>query len=122
MAQLNNAEEMIEEFHATYNEGDAGTLYGRTGEEFKEVTTPEQMDELVVYVTERMGKVLSTEREGININSNNGVTKTVITMKTEFEKGEAMETFTFMGTGEDMGLVGWNVDSPNFAKPAPVEE
>ena len=35
-------------------------------------------------------------------------------MKTQFAKGEGTETFTFYGSGDDMRLVGWHVDSPNF--------
>jgi len=118
MAQLNDAEAQVESFHDTYNEGDARALYGRTGEAFREVTSAQDMVDLVALVNERMGKVVSSEREGININSNNGTTTTTVTMKTEFEKGEATETFIFTGSGEDMGLVSWNVDSPNFMGPA----
>ena len=117
MSQLNEAEERIEAFHATYNGGDAHRLYGLTAEEFREGTSPGQMDELVALVSDRMGKVISTEREGININSEGGVTITTLTMKTTFEKGEATETFRFFGSGDEMGLVSWNVDSPNFAEP-----
>ncbi|WP_299193067.1 hypothetical protein [uncultured Erythrobacter sp.] len=114
MAQLDGATEEIERFHSTYNQGDARALYGQTGQEFRDVTAPEDMDALIEHVTEFMGKMESTSREGFNINTNNGMTTTVVTMKTVFEKGEAIETFTFRGQGEDLRLVGWNVDSPNF--------
>ncbi len=114
MAQLEGAEQQIAEFHATYNEGDARALYGATAQEFRDVTPIGDMNELVAFVTERMGKVESAERAGFNVNSENGVTRTTVTMTTQFEKGEATETFVFQGGGEDMGLVGWNVDSPNF--------
>ena len=120
MAQLDNSEQQIARWHETYNDGDARALYGQTGDMFRDVTTPEQMDDLVALVSERMGKVESTEREGFSINTDNGVTTTVVTMKTQFEKGESTETFTFHGTGEEMALVGWNVDSPNFLGPPPV--
>ena len=123
MAQLDDATAAVERFHTTYNAGDARALYGQTGDEFREVTPPEAMDALVAHVTDRMGKMESTERDGFNINTNNGVTTTVVTMSTMFEKGEATETFTFRGTGEDLRLVGWNVDSPNFqAAPEPATE
>lgn len=122
MAQLDGATDEIERFHETYNQGNARALYGRTGQEFRDVTPPEEMDALVEHVTEFMGKMESTSREGFNINTNNGVTSTVVTMKTVFEKGEATETFTFRGQGEDLRLVGWNVDSPNFSVvPGPDE-
>ena len=131
MAQLDGAEAKIAQFHSVYNDGDARRLYGVTGEEFRAVTTPEQMDELVTLVAGRMGQVESTERAGFNINSDNGVNMTVVTMTTQYEKGEATEIFTFQGDGETMQLVGWNVESDNFldggdggdgADDAPVED
>ncbi|WP_252258040.1 hypothetical protein [Erythrobacter aurantius] len=114
MAQLEQSETKIEKWHATYNEGDARTLYGLTSQEFRDVTSIDEMNQLVALVTDKMGKVSSSERAGFNINTNNGVTSTVVTMKTVFEKGEGTETFTFRGNGDDTRLVGWNVDSPNF--------
>ena len=115
MEQVEVADQKVDRFQATYNVGDARGLYGQTAPEFREVTTPQQMDELVAYVSETMGAIESSERSGININSNNGVTTTTVTMKTDFTKGDGEETYTFYGTGEDMRLVGWNVDSDNFA-------
>lgn len=114
MAQLDSSEEQIATFHATYNDGDARALYGATAAEFRDVTTLEQMEQLVDLVTDRMGLVQSTERQSFNINSENGTTVTVVTMTTVFDYGEAVETFTFQGSGDEMKLVGWNVDSPNF--------
>jgi len=121
MAQLDGATDEIEQFHATYNEGNSRALYGQTGQEFREVTTAQDMDALVAHVTERMGKMESTSRQGFNINTNNGLTTTVVTMNTVFENGEAVETFTFRGSGEDLRLVGWNVDSSNFQGDAEPE-
>lgn len=114
MEQLDGAEQSIDRFQETYNSGDARALYGLTAEEFREVTTPQQMEELVQLVDDRMGAVESSERTGFNINTNNGQTVSTVTMTTQFEKGEGTETFTFFGTGDDMRLVGWNVDSENF--------
>lgn len=114
MEQLDGGEDTVAKFHEVYNSGDARALYGLTSEEFRAATTPEQMEALVATVSDKMGAVESTEREGFNINTNNGQTVTTITMKTRFEKGEGTETYTFMGTGDEMRLVGWHVDSPNF--------
>lgn len=114
MEQLESAESKVAQFHTIYNSADSRSLYGLTAQEFRDATTPEQMDDLVALVTERMGKLESAERQGFNINSNNGTTYTVVTMASVFEKGEAVETFTFSDADGDIALVGWNVDSPNF--------
>jgi len=112
--QVDVVDDRIEAWHAVYNEGKAQELYAKTGEEYREVTSAEEMDELVAFVTERMGAVESTERTDTKISLDNGVTTTVIEMTTDFAKGEATETFTFRGTGEETRLVGWNIDSANF--------
>lgn len=114
MAQLDEGEASIAKFHETYNSGDARALYGLTSDEFRSETTLEQMEALVALVNERMGAVESSERTGFNLNSNNGLTETTVTMKTQFAKGEGLETFIFYGTGEEMRLIVWNVDSINF--------
>lgn len=114
MEQLDGAEEFITQYHSVYNDGDSRTLYGLTSEEFRGATSIEQMDGMVAFVTERMGPVVSTEREGFNLNTDNGLTETTITMKTQFEKGEGTETFVFHGSGDDFRLVSWNVNSPNL--------
>ncbi|BDI61397.1 hypothetical protein [Qipengyuania nanhaisediminis] len=121
MAQVDGAGEQIARFHADYNKGDAVALYDRTAPEFREVTTGEDMQALVETIAARLGKVESSDRDGINISSDNGQTITVITMASQFEQGEATETFTFLGTGDDMALAGWNVDSPVFAQDLPAE-
>ncbi len=120
--QLEISEQKIDRWQATYNRGDAGALYGQTSPAFRDEITREQMDELVALVIERMGKVESSERAGFNVKSNNGVTTTIVTMTTTFEKGEGTETFTFQGGGDDTGLMGWEVDSPNFLKQPEVSE
>ena len=114
MAQLDSAEERIAKFHDVYNEGDARALYGLTSDEFRGATTLEQMEELTAMVTAAMGAIESTERLGFNLNSENGQSVTVVTMTTQFAKGEGTETYTFYGSCEDLRIVGWHVDSPNF--------
>lgn len=119
VAQIGGADERIEEFHETYNRGDARALYGRTAPEFREITSAGEMETLVAAVTERLGKVKSSEREGLNLNSDDGTTQTVVTMRTEFENGDATETFYFVGHGENMALAGWNVE---VIEPDPVPD
>ncbi|QIQ85839.1 hypothetical protein [Erythrobacter sp.] len=112
--QFGIAEERIDTFHARYNEGDAGALYAMTGETFREVTDPEDMGSLVAMFTARLGRIESSERSGFNTSFNNGLNVTTVTMDTQFEQGAGTETYIFHGTGEDMELVGWQVNSPRL--------
>jgi len=114
MEQLGAAEEKIEAFQARYNDRDASVLYRMTGEDFRAATTREQMDGLVALFSGRLGRIESSERTGFNSQFKNGLNITTITMETQFEQGAGTETFVFHGTGEDMELVGWTVNSPRL--------
>ena len=114
MANLEEAETRIEEFQAAYSVDDVDDMYEMTGPEFRKVTTREEFDDLYALIDLRLGAVEASERTGFNVNTNNGRTVTVVSMQSEFELGEGIETYTFFGHGEDMELVGWNVNSPNL--------
>ena len=115
VANANDAERRITEFHGAYNDGDPMRLYGLTGQAFKDVTTMEEMRDLYTVVDARLGKVESSERVNLNVANRNGVNSTVVIMETQFEQGSGTETFTFNGGGDDFELVGWSVNSPRMA-------
>ena len=111
VANYNAGDEKIAEFQEAYSRGDGDALFAMTGPQFREITTREQFDELLAIFDARLGPVESSERAGFNVTTNTGGTFTVVQMQTEFEQGPGMETYTFLGNGEDMQLVGWNVES-----------
>ena len=115
MANLDGAETKIERFQNAYSSGNADRLYDMTGEAFREVSTRDEFAEMVKLFDARLGPIVDSERSGFNLNTNNGITRTVVTMETQFAQGSGMETYTFHGHGEDIELVGWNVNSPRLA-------
>lgn len=112
---LEQSDAAIAQFETQYSAGNLDRMWGMTGEELREVTTREEFDDLYQFINMRLGKIVSSERSGFNLNTNNGVTRTVITMRTEFENGSGIQTYTFHGNGEEMTIVGWFVDSPELA-------
>jgi hypothetical protein len=124
MAQMNGADEQIEQFHDLYTAQDLDGLYAMTGQELRDVAPREQWDQLVALIDERLGAVQDSSQTGFNVNTDNGQTTTVITRDTTFELGQGTETFTFFGSGDDLRLVGWEVESERLldsAAPAPAE-
>lgn len=115
VANLEGAENKIERFQGVYSAGSHDELYRMTGRKFREVTSREQFQDLVDLFDARLGRVVETERSGFNVNTMNGITTTVVSMTTQFAQGEGLETYTFHGHGEDIQLVGWNVNSPRLA-------
>ena len=114
VANLGSGDEKVERFHQLYNKSDVESMWQFIGPKFKEVTTRQQLADLVEVLQARLGPVKSSERVNFNVNSSPGGTTTVIQMNTQYELGEGSEVFTFLGNGEDMQLVGWNVNSPRL--------
>lgn len=111
IANADEAEQQIANWQKLYNEGNADGLYASTGAGFREVASKEQIEDLLTIFSARLGRIESSERSGINVSTKNGLTETVITMETTFEQAVAAEIFTFHGHGEDMEIVGWQVNS-----------
>ncbi len=63
------------------------------------------------FARRKLGTVKSATQSGSNVNMFNGVTSVVLTYKTDFEKGSAVETFTFIASGDSAMLQGYNINS-----------
>ncbi len=111
MANMSAADDKIAAFQETYSRGDDRALYGMVSSEFREQMSREQFDDMLTVLRTRLGPVEDSERNGFNVRSTPLGTVTVITMETQFGKGEGVETYTFKGQGEDMTLAGWRVAS-----------
>ena len=115
MANMEASESRIAQFQQSYSEGNHDRLYRMTGSKFREVTSREEFQDLLDLLDARLGPVVESERSGFNINTNNGLTVTVISMQSQFEQGSGSERYTFHGHGDEIELVGWSVDSPRLA-------
>jgi hypothetical protein len=110
-AQLGDAEKQIKQFQSLYNDGDPEAIYQFGGETFRAAATQDELKGMLALLDARLGTIKSTERTGFNTAFNNGTTTTTIVMTTRFDQGEGSETYVFQGSGKDMELVGWTVNS-----------
>lgn len=111
-AQVADAKAQIETLQALYNKGDAQAFYSAGGETLHKAAPAEQVASMMALIDARLGKITSSKQTGFNTALNNGATITTIVMQTSFERGEGTETYVFEGSGKDMKLAGWNVNSP----------
>lgn len=111
-AQVEDAQADIKQFHADYNRGDADEIYNSFGEALRKASPRAQLDAQLALVSARLGKVRTTEQAGFNAGFNNGTTTTQVVMKTTYDKGVGQEVFLFHGSGDEMEMVGWTVNSP----------
>ncbi|WP_086734751.1 hypothetical protein [Erythrobacter colymbi] len=111
-AQVEDASAQVKTLQALYNKGDAAAFYKAGGKALRKTASAEQVESTMTLIASRLGKVRESKQTGFNTAFNNGVTVTTIVMQTRFERGEGTETFVFEGSGKDMELAGWNVNSP----------
>ncbi len=112
LANLEVAEQRVESFERAYSSGNVDQLWRMTGKQFREETSKQEFADRNQILSTRLGGIKSSERTNFNVNTANGVTTTLVAMDTDFERGEGMQVFTFIGQAEDMKLVRWDVESP----------
>ena len=111
-AQVADAKVEIEALQALYNKGDAKGFYVAGGDTLHKAAPREQLEGMMALIDARLGRIRSSKQTGFKTAFKNGATFTTITMQTSFERGEGTETYLFEGSGKDMKLAGWNVNSP----------
>ena len=110
-AKLEEAEQQIKAFQGRYNDGDPSGLYNLTGDEFKEVTSLEDMVDLYEVVSTRLGRVESSDQINWRVDVTPAATTTVVLMETQFEQGNGTEIYTFLHADDKLELQGWQVNS-----------
>ncbi|MEM9086257.1 MAG: hypothetical protein AAGB23_10080 [Pseudomonadota bacterium] len=108
---IDEAADQIDRFQSHFSYGDVDEMYLMASPSFRKSTSLAELRDQVGVISLRLGPVETTERTSFNINTTPAGTRTVITMQTRFEQGEGVETYTFVGNGENMRLEGWNVNS-----------
>lgn len=111
MEQAEGADELAATFHEHFSAGEFDAIWNEASDEFRANTPRTQFDNAFGNLHRFYGEYQGGSREGISLNSNNGVTTTEISMATTYANSRANETFTFVGTGEDMALLNWTINA-----------
>lgn len=101
----------IERFQEAYNAGEDDRIWRGFGPEFYAASKRDDWDNLLTVMRDALGKNTSTEQVGVNYQANPQGQMLVITMQTQFERGMGHETFTFLGSGDERRLIGYNIAS-----------
>lgn len=101
-------------FHAGLDRESYDALWEGSADGMKRAAAKADFAKFLGAVHTKLGKVKSSQQTGINVNSVNGSTTITVQAQTEFEKGKASETFTFVKGGEKLLLLNYNINSPAF--------
>lgn len=113
IAQMNDADALVDEFHEGWNAEAWDSIYNSSSDELRASVTREQIVDEFGRMRFMYGAVEQSSQTGINVNTSNGVTITTITRSTTFAEGSGTETFEFVGSGDEMALIGWEVQADN---------
>ncbi|MCB5424240.1 DUF4019 domain-containing protein [Altererythrobacter sp. CC-YST694] len=108
---MEQADKEIERFHAYYDKQNYAAIWRTTSGEFRKITKEKEFEKLLVAVRTKLGAVKKVEQAGWQANTMNGVSTVVINTKTAFEKGEGIETFTYVKQDSGLKLLGYNINS-----------
>lgn len=111
-AVMGDSEAHIETFHQSWNENDLDAIWKTTAPDLRKVVGRKRFDTMLGDFREIFGEMKSTEREGFNVITKDGVTSANIVMVTQFANGEAVETFDYVSVGNEMRLIQYVVRSP----------
>jgi hypothetical protein len=108
------AEKAVSEFHDKLDKGDFKSIYSETHADFKKAATEKDFVALLEAVHRKLGKLEKSEPAGWNANTFNFQTNIVLTYKTKFAEGDAVETFNYRVDGDRAQLCGYNINSPTL--------
>jgi len=105
------AEPQVAVFHERLDAARYEEIYTTANEAFRNSASKEKAIQLFSAIERKLGKVKSSSTKKWNTNSFNFVTRVVLVVDTQFEKGNGTETFTFVVSDEKATLMGYNINS-----------
>jgi hypothetical protein len=105
------ARRAIVQFHARLNSGQYKQIFNDSDAGFKQASSEADMTKLLNAVHTKLGSFEDGTQSGWRVNYNTTGNNTVIQLGSNFEKGKATETFTFVGDAAAPRLFGYNINS-----------
>ena len=105
------AEPQIAVFHKRLDAGEYDEIYYDAAGEFRKATSKEKMNELLSAINRKLGAVQASAVTNWRVTTRNRTTYVVLVSETRFENGSGTETFTFIVSGSNADLIGYNINS-----------
>lgn len=106
------ATKSVETFRQQFRESKFAEIYSAATPAFKASVNEANFTKFIQAVQRKLGAYKSSTQRGWKVNSINGTTSVVLNYDSVFEQGSAVETFTFIISGDSAVLQGYNVNSP----------
>jgi hypothetical protein len=103
------AEAAVEVFHQELNSADFDAIWNGADEGFRSSGTREKFNNYLQAVRSKLGKVVSTTNSGWFVRTFNFKTGVNLRQRTTFEHGTGTEDFNYIVQGDEVKLLGYNV-------------
>jgi len=110
------ADQAAQHFHQQLNRAEFEQICSEADPGFSE---PEKHDELITFlqsVHKKLGNATGEKRQNLNVSSTTGGTFVTANFASQFDTGEASETFVWRKTGDSLRLYRYNLNSKAFLK------
>jgi hypothetical protein len=108
---VTTAESAIATFHVRLNAGQYEQIYAVSDPQFKKAVSEPEFEKLLGAVHGKLGAYRTGKNSGWRVNYNSSGNNVVVQFDSSFEKGKAVETFTYAGVGNAIKLLGYNINS-----------
>jgi len=105
------AEEHVTNFHRQLDSQGFLDIYNQADPKLKEITKSEEFVGLLTAVHKKLGNVQNATRQGFYVNFSTSGSTVRVTYETKFTEGQAQEVFTWKKSGNDLRLLGYNIQS-----------
>lgn len=106
------AEQAVQAFHLQFNQGEFEQIYNASRSEFKEAAPEDKYLPFMQTVHRKLGAYQSQTETGWTTKTSPKGQILVLSYNSVFEKGGAVETFTFLIIDSSAKLMGYNIESP----------
>lgn len=97
-------------FHKQLDAADFSGIWTSTDESFRQAGRA-KFDKLMDAIHRKLGHVLKSTTVNWSVRNFNLKTSVVLVQETQFERGTATETFTYVTSGDNVKLAGYNIQS-----------
>jgi len=105
------SDQAVGTFHSQLNSGSYETIFSEADSAFRGAAPRQELLAFLVAVHQKLGIAQHANLQTINVTTTTSGTFATTIYSTKFEKGDAIETFTWRVTGTRLILVGYNVQS-----------
>ncbi|HED36626.1 MAG TPA: DUF3887 domain-containing protein [Ignavibacteria bacterium] len=108
------SDQAVKDFRNYYNNKEFEEIYKKSSEAFKRNASYEKFEKYMNGIYKKLGAFKKSKDNGWNVNNNLSGKNVKLGFISQFEEGEATETFTFVENNDIALLQHYNIQSEKF--------